>query len=270
MSTFIRPFPTGAYLIMFILNLNTHSLLQVTSFLGCVIKAFITCGSPEDSVDSLLMMACSIVIISKALLLYMHRDKLASVVYLAMEDWKIIENEEYRKMMLKRSNFCNTATKFFYSMGMFVLVVYTVKVMFLDGNHVTNEDLVNGTYMELERRYILPYGCIFDGYGNALYYCVLVNQWIQMIVMCVVNMSGDAFYIAITLHLCEQCQIMKLALEKFGDNKIMEKNHQYLKVLIARHQDLMIRAEKMEDIYNDIIFAQMFYTILSTSFAGIS
>ncbi|THK32905.1 putative odorant receptor 71a [Diachasma alloeum] len=235
----------------------------------CIIKLIIQCGSSEDIIDAFLLLVVCILVCSKSILLYVHRDKLASVVLSSVEDWNTTESEHYRKMMSERANFCNIVTKLFYSMGMFVLFIYILKVMVLDVIYVMDEDSVNGTLI-LQKNYLLPGGCVFDGFGNVVFYFVVINQAVQLSISCSINLGGDALYVALTLHLCEQCEIMKLRFEKFGRSDSLEKNRKHLNALIARHQDLMTRAETLEDVYNQIILMQMLMSVLLISVGGFS
>ncbi|XP_063992721.1 uncharacterized protein LOC135170647 [Diachasmimorpha longicaudata] len=233
-----------------------------------IIKMIVRCGSSEDMVDTFLMLVVSILVGSKCILLYVHRNQLGSVVVSSAKDWDMTKSESYRKMMSERANFCQIVTKLFYSLGMFVLLVYVVKVMVLDVINVT-ESPVNGTDIS-QKNYLLPGGCIFDGYGNSVYYFVVINQALQLSVTCSINLGGDAFYVAMTLHLCEQCEILKLKFKKFGRYDSLEKNRRHLNCLIARHQDLMGRAETLEDVYNEIILMQMLMSVLLISVGGFS
>nr|WHS04428.1 odorant receptor 25 [Psyttalia incisi] len=220
-------------------------------------------------VDTFLMLVVSILVGVKCILLYINRDTMASIILSSAEDWNIMDSEQYRKMMSERSNFCKIVTKLFYSFGMLVLLIYIVKVMVLDEISIMVEDSVNGTTMAIQPNYLLPGGCIFDGFTNSIYYFVVINQAIQLSITCSINLGGDAFYVAVTLHLCEQCEIMKIQFQKFGRYDSLEKNRNHLNALIARHQHLMIRAEKLEDVYNQIILMQMLMSVLLISVGGI-
>lgn len=101
----------------------------------------------------------------------------------------------------------------------------------------------------------------------------LINLWQyrQVLATCTVNTGSDAFFIAVTSHLCGQLEILKIKFCTIGQEKDPAESRTKLNSLIERHIHLLELAAGLEDAYNIIVFTQLLVSVtLITVFGGYS
>ncbi|XP_057339894.1 odorant receptor 47a-like [Microplitis mediator] len=247
------------------------TIQMIVAILATVAGFLIGCGDTEEYLDCYLMVVFGILVLSKIYYVYTYRHHLRYILNSAFRDWKCIEEKDEMKIMINSSRTCNNMAAMFYVSGMISLISYVLKTMiFDDPRKIVVTDLLNITY-KYGHSFILPGGCVYDGVNQYLYYLILINQCVQMTIMCFTNLGNDTMYAAITGHICVQFDILIKRMKKFGqvEDDISINSHELGKI-VKRHQHLISLTENLEKVYNRIIFVQMLITVSVLSVGGVS
>uniref|UniRef100_A0A6V7KB76 Odorant receptor n=1 Tax=Bracon brevicornis TaxID=1563983 RepID=A0A6V7KB76_9HYME len=175
-------------------------------------------------------------------------------------------------MMVDRAKFCDILAKSTYVMSMIPLFAYILNMIMLNKQDEAYDGSSNSSADKSTFMYLLPDGCAYERFVDnlALNYIINFNQVIQMTILIGTTIICDSYYVTITLHLCEQCEILKMAFEKLGIMGGYEENRFYFRCLVVRHQHLMMIAETLEHVYNEIILLQMLGMLLVFNISGIN
>lgn len=215
------------------------------------------------------MVVFGVLVLSKIYYVYTYRHHLRYILDSAFRDWKCIKEKDEMTIMIDSSRTCNNMAAMFYVSGMISLISYVLKTMiFNDPRKIIVTNSLNITY-KYGHSFILPGGCVYDGVNQYLYYSLLINQCVQMTIMCFTTLGNDTMYAAITGHICVQFDILIKRMKKFGkvEDDISINSHELGKI-VKRHQHLISLTENLEKVYNRIIFVQMLITVSVLSVGG--
>ena len=240
--------------------------------MSTVYEMYKNCGSAEDSLDNLLVIASGLICLTKLITYHIHRDKLRANVISAINDWSFSQTTDNRSIMKNYEKMYKRITFSLLTAVTWCGCLYFLKVIVIDPDTMIAvlNPLTNNTHLVVKKRYLFPWTCSMNNVTESVHLLLVLNQFIQMLTCCVIAVGSDAFFVAITTHLCAQFEILKIRFSRIGNvnGPIKTDDHEELALLISRHQHLLKLCEFIEGAYNKIVFTQLLASVTLISIAG--
>ncbi|XP_043268854.1 putative odorant receptor 71a [Venturia canescens] len=265
--------------------LTFRVLLGIGLVFGTVAIPFremcVRCGTAEDMIDDLIVVATGVLALSKLICYHVYRDRLQPSVVSAIEDWSSQESKEFKNIMTSQERTYKSVAFALISTAAASTFLYSVKIFFTepdrwieaketDGDVTSFNDTGNGTRMVLRKRFLFPSTCTLNDVPPLVYPSVIFIQYMQVLATCTVNTGSDAFFIAVTSHLCGQLEILKTKFCTVGEENNPTESRIKLNSLIGRHVHLLELAAGLEDAYNIIVFTQLLVSVTLITVFGFS
>nr|UEN71200.1 olfactory receptor 17 [Gregopimpla kuwanae] len=265
------------------LFLNARVILGIVLVFGTVAiplrEICVRCGTAEDMIDDVIVVASGLLALSKLVCYSVYRDRLRPNVISAIEDWSSQEGKDFRKIMAAQERTYKSVAVALISTAAASTFLYSVKIFFTEPDRFIeaedNGDFIetdgasnNTTRLVLRRRFLFPSTCTLNNVPDMIYPTIVLTQYLQVLATCTVNTGSDAFFIAMTSHLCGQLEILKIKFSSLGQEDDPVESRRKMSTLIARHGHLLKLAEMLEDAYNMIVFTQLLVSVMLITVFG--
>ncbi|XP_071625505.1 odorant receptor 10-like isoform X2 [Temnothorax longispinosus] len=194
-------------------------------------------------------------ICSFSLLLYyrMYADNLIRNFTSAVNDYLAVDTEK-KRMIMRRHAFMGRMMC--YSILFFAYVASSIfgLLPILAGD----EDIqVNESIKNQASGLPMPLTCIFGNSSipSSLYLVISTVQYILLILNSNCNCGNDSLFLAITIHVCGQMEILKIEFSNYGvESKNLSKD---FSVLTSRHRFLIEHTELLIDVISFVLLVQV-------------
>ncbi|KAK0182969.1 hypothetical protein PV327_001048 [Microctonus hyperodae] len=234
--------------------------------IGLITKG--NCGTIIDFVDAITLISVSTLSVLKFIPLHLNQRSMSFIVNSAIEDWKNIESEKLREIMLKYAQ-----------KGRIVLIVqmcgaYTTIIPLIFGNLpnpgvITNEKSVNNMTSTFRNIPIGP-NCWFSSSAYAnIYLAVYFLITLHLIILCTGYIGIDVYIFGIAMHVCGQFELLHYNLVNLDSDEKYYDLRAKIRKLTNRHCHLLTLANEFENALNLIILLQVAVNGFIISFSGI-
>ncbi|XP_025159422.1 odorant receptor 13a-like [Harpegnathos saltator] len=227
--------------------------LAVTSMAWVVIvvniEVYYNCIDPYAKIDAVLLSTCGFLALLKITWFRIYADNLISNFNSAINDYLTIDNEK-KRVVMRRHAFMGRVIC--YS----VVCIANVASVFYISLPLMNVS-VNGSAVGFERKYPIPSTCTLGtlNISGTLHIILYVMHSIMLFIMGSGNIGGDSFFLAITVHLCGQVQLLRDEIVNFGV-KGSNPCEEFSKIL-TRHQHLLYQASLLADTISFVLMVQL-------------
>ncbi|XP_014481250.1 PREDICTED: uncharacterized protein LOC106747836, partial [Dinoponera quadriceps] len=187
-------------------------------------EIYYNCINSYAKIDMLLIFTCGLLALLKITWFRIYADNLISNFNSAIEDYHAVDNDEKRAVMRRHA-----------FMGR--MICYCVAYY--------------------ETKYPVPSTCTLGSLpiSTTFHIVIYVMQAIVLVIISSGNLGGDSFYLAITLHVCGQVEILRDEFANFGMKSSNPKED--FSKLVTRHHYLLHQAMLLADTISFILVMQL-------------
>ncbi|XP_071625474.1 odorant receptor 10-like isoform X1 [Temnothorax longispinosus] len=213
--------------------------------------------------DRLMIMVCNVLAILKLLSFRLYADNLTRNYSSAVNDYHAIDTEEKHTIMRRHAYMgrmiCYSTLFFAYLASTIVMLV----PMIADNKNVQVNVSIKNQALELP----VPLTLLEDlDMPTSLFWLMSTMQYVILIITCTSNCGNDSLFLAITLHICGQMEILKIKLFNYGvKSKDIDED---FSVLASRHHYLIEHVELLEDTISFVLLVQMLFSSILICLMG--
>ncbi|XP_067210028.1 odorant receptor 10-like [Linepithema humile] len=234
----------------YIISICSMSVELIMSYLDI----YYGCSDMYEILDSVMIIVCAILGLVKLSMFRIYADNLICNYSSAVSDYLAIDTEAKRTIM-RRHAFMGRI--FFYSVvlfGIFVsLGLVTAPII------PSNKDAqVNVSINDDVLGYPISSTCTLARFhfSTTLYLVIFIVQSFLIGATFFSNLGNDSLFLAITLHVCGQMELLRIEFSDFATEK-GNVNQDFMK-LVTRHSYLLNLARLLADAVHFILLVQLF------------
>lgn len=154
----------------------------------------VRCGTAEDMIDDLIVVATGLLALSKLICYHVYRDRLRPSVESAIEDWSSEQSKEFKNIMSSEERTYKSVAFALISTAAASTLLYSVKIFFTEPDRwieaeethahvyyrIFNETGINGSRMVLRKRFLFPSTCTLNDVPSFVYPSVIFVQYMQV------------------------------------------------------------------------------------------
>ena len=144
----------------------------------------VRCGTVEDMIDDVIVVASGLLAISKLICYSVYRDKLRPNVISAIKDWSSQDAKEYKDIMAVQKKTYKTVTFALISTASASTFLYSVKIFITEPDRFIEVDDEDGNFNEtrlvLRRRFLFPSTCTLNAVPDSIYPSIVFTQYLQV------------------------------------------------------------------------------------------
>ncbi|XP_018059939.1 PREDICTED: odorant receptor 9a [Atta colombica] len=213
--------------------------------------------------DALMLMSCNVLCVLKLLSFRLYADNLIRNYSSAVNDYSTIDSEEKRTIMRQHAfmgrMICYSTIFFTYLASS----IFTLAPMITDDENVH----VNITIKNQAAK--LPVPITFLGnlqIPTGLYFVISTVQYFILLLTGTSNCGNDSLFLAITLHVCGQLELLKIEFTNYG---VKSRNiNEYFSILTLKHRYLISLAELLSDVISFVLLVQVLFSCIIISLIG--
>ncbi|XP_071556216.1 odorant receptor 10-like [Temnothorax nylanderi] len=220
-------------------------------------------GDAYIKVDGLMIMVCNVLAVLKLLSFRLYADNLTRNYSSAVNDYHAIDTEEKHTIMRRHAYMgrmiCYSTLFFAYLAS----TIFMLAPMIADNKNVQVNVSIKNQALELP----VPLTLLEDLHmPTSLFWLMSTMQYVILIINCTSNCGNDSLFLAITLHICGQMEILKIELFNYG---VKSKNiDEDFSVLASRHHYLIEHAELLVDTISFVLLVQMLFSSILICLMG--
>ncbi|XP_071556202.1 odorant receptor 10-like [Temnothorax nylanderi] len=217
-------------------------------------------GNAYVQLDNFEIIICDILGLLKVLSFRIYAKNLIRNFSSAVDDYLTIDTEEKRTIMRRHAYMGRIVCYSILFMAYFASTTFMLVPMIADDTEVK----VNVSINDVSE---LPLAITFWGemhISTSLFVLISTLQYTVMILICTSNVGNDSLFVAITLHVCGQLELLKIGFSNYS----MKKENDKFSILTARHRYLIEHAELLVDILSFVLLVQMLFSCLVISLMG--
>ncbi|XP_036142517.1 odorant receptor 30a-like [Monomorium pharaonis] len=249
-------------LIRSIICSSSSAVLMITMFLELNFNN----GNAYMKLDELIIVCCALLSVLKILFFRLYADKLIHNFTSAVIDYLAIDTEEKRTIMrrhafLGRIIAYSTVVSGYLATTLFILMPMIIG----DKNAEVNVSIKNQA-VDLP----VPLTWTLGNYyiSTTSYFTIILVQYYLLLLNCNGNVGSDSLFLAITLHICGQMELLKTDFANYGTkSKNINKD---FSLLISRHCYLMEHAKLLTEVISAVLLVQMLCSCFVICFVGLN
>ncbi|XP_018059940.1 PREDICTED: odorant receptor 47a-like [Atta colombica] len=212
--------------------------------------------------DALMLMFCNVLCVLKLLSFRLYADNLIRNYSSAVNDYSTIDTEEKRTIMRQHAFMGRMIC---YSI---VFFAYLASSIFTLAPMMTGDEDIHINVSIKNEAAKLPVPITFLGnlqIPTDLYFIISMVQYFILLLTGTSNCGNDSLFLAITLHVCGQLELLKIEFSNYG---VKSKNINECSILILRHRYLIELAELLSDVISIVLLVQVLFSCLIISLIG--
>ncbi|XP_019697157.2 odorant receptor 82a-like [Harpegnathos saltator] len=240
--------------------------LAVTSLawvlIGLTVEIYYNCIDPYGKIDALLLFTCTFLALLKIIWFRRYGDNLTKNFNSAINDYLAIDSEKKRAVMRRHAFMGRTIC---YGV---TCVSYLASVFYISLPLLMDNVSVNGSATGFQTKYPIPSTCTLGALdiSTTLHIALYVMLSIMLFIIGSGNVGGDSFFLAITLHVCGQVELLRADFVNFGV-KSSNPNEDFFK-LVTRHHYLLDQAVLLTETISFVLVMQLFVSCVLISVIG--
>ncbi|XP_076375600.1 uncharacterized protein LOC117228198 [Megalopta genalis] len=238
---------TGARSVMAIL---------VLMLMLCIVQTeiYLDYGNAEKNLDAFMMLACTVLAISKVACFRFRPTGLIVNFVSAVRDYQELNGEEKRAIVKRHAHMGRMSSVNILLFSYISATLFSMVPMFAGDDHAM--DNFNRTRKD-QLNYPIPSECtleLLEVSGN-FYALVYVGEYFLLLVIAAGNLGSDTMLFGTVFHLCGQVEMLKLDFSRFveeGADSALR-----FDALVNRHRHLLALADQLNDAIAFILILQM-------------
>ncbi|XP_018358377.1 PREDICTED: odorant receptor 43a-like [Trachymyrmex cornetzi] len=221
-------------------------------------------GDAYVKLDGLMVMFCAVLSVLKLLSFRIYADNLVRNFSSAINDYFAINTEE-KRMIIRRHAFMGRM--FCYSIIFFAYLassIFVLAPMLTDNNDVQVNVSIKNQASDLP----VPLTWVLGNFNlsTSLYLLISMVQCILLVLNSTSCCGCDILFLAITLHVCGQIELLKIEFINYGI-KNKDINDDFSK-LASRHHYLIEHVKLLVNVISFVLLVQMLFSCLIICLIG--
>ncbi|KAG5335960.1 OR2A protein, partial [Acromyrmex heyeri] len=213
--------------------------------------------------DALMLMSCNVLCVLKLLSFRLYADNLIRNYSSAVNDYSTIDTKEKRTIMRQHAFMGRMIC---YSI---IFFTYLASSIFTLAPMITGDENVHVNASIKNQATKLPVPITFLGdlqIPTGLYFVISMVQYFILLLTGTSNCGNDSLFLAITLHVCGQLELLKIEFTNYG---MKSKNiNEYFSILTQKHRYLIELAELLSDVISFVLLVQVLSSCVIISLIG--
>ncbi|XP_067210053.1 uncharacterized protein [Linepithema humile] len=247
------------HLVFIIMRTQSPTKLQAGNFVVLIMMILVQlemyhgCSDMYQKLDSLMMITCGFLGILKITMFRVYADNLIRNFTSAVNDYDTIDSEE-KRIIMRRHAFMGRATCY----SAVIFSYFSTMGLILAPLLANDKDVkINISTSESALIYPIPSSCTlqFMSSWTIIYIIIFVLQCMALTITCNANLGSDSLFLAITLHVCGQMELLRKEFTNFG---VKQKNiNEDFSKLMERHCYLLDHVELLIQAINFALLLQL-------------
>ncbi|XP_032680069.1 odorant receptor 13a-like [Odontomachus brunneus] len=219
---------------------------------------------PYARIDAILIFACGLLALLKITCFRIYSDNLSSNFKSAINDYFAVDNEE-KRFVMRRHAFMGRMICYCVVCVAYVGSIFYVSLPLVIGHKSIQ---INGSVVVPNTIYPVPSTCSLGSLSIPTSLHILLFLWQSVVLFSIStgNLGGDSLFLAITLHVCGQMEILKVEFANFGVKSLNPKED--FSKMVTRHQHLLIQALLLCDTISSVLVLQLLISSLLICIIG--